>query len=129
MAERLNIQDIRQKRADQLAEQERLRLIRQAQAQNVLGSQSVKLSLEDKIIDTDNWEQFAECRKDSPDNMFVTGADQNVAKKICLRCVVRPECLQEALDNQIEWGVWGGMTERERRALLRNRKKVEVAAK
>ena len=31
------------------------------------------------------------------------------------------QCLAEALDNQIEWGVWGGMTERERRALLRRR--------
>ncbi|KQP65399.1 hypothetical protein ASF50_01010 [Nocardioides sp. Leaf307] len=34
---------------------------------------------------------------------------------------MRTECLAEALDNQIEWGVWGGMTERERRALLRRR--------
>jgi len=34
---------------------------------------------------------------------------------------VRTECLAEALDNQIEWGVWGGMTERERRALLRRK--------
>jgi WhiB family redox-sensing transcriptional regulator len=34
---------------------------------------------------------------------------------------VRTECLAEALDNNIEWGVWGGMTERERRALLRRR--------
>lgn len=32
---------------------------------------------------------------------------------------MRLECLAEALDNQITWGVWGGMTERERRALLR----------
>ena len=31
------------------------------------------------------------------------------------------ECLAEALDNRIEWGVWGGMTERERRLLLRQR--------
>jgi len=31
------------------------------------------------------------------------------------------ECLSEALDNRIEWGVWGGMTERERRLLLRQR--------
>jgi WhiB family redox-sensing transcriptional regulator len=34
---------------------------------------------------------------------------------------VRYECLAEALDNRIEWGVWGGMTERERRLLLRQR--------
>jgi WhiB family redox-sensing transcriptional regulator len=37
---------------------------------------------------------------------------------------VRAECLAEALDNRIEWGVWGGMTERERRALLRRRPNV-----
>ena len=37
---------------------------------------------------------------------------------------MRTECLAEALDNQIEWGVWGGMTERERRAMLRKRPNV-----
>jgi hypothetical protein len=37
---------------------------------------------------------------------------------------VRFECLAEALDNRIEWGVWGGMTERERRLLLRQRSDV-----
>ena len=47
------------------------------------------------------------------------GAEQNKAKQLCAGCPVRTECLAEALDNQIEWGVWGGMTERERRALLR----------
>ncbi|SEE40652.1 Transcription factor WhiB [Streptomyces sp. 2231.1] len=36
-------------------------------------------------------------------------------------CPVRTECLAEALDNRIEFSVWGGMTERERRALLRPR--------
>ena len=39
-------------------------------------------------------------------------------------CPVRFECLAEALDNRIEWGVWGGMTERERRLLLRQRSDV-----
>jgi WhiB family redox-sensing transcriptional regulator len=34
---------------------------------------------------------------------------------------VRTECLADALDNRVEFGVWGGMTERERRALLRRR--------
>ena len=39
-------------------------------------------------------------------------------------CPVRTECLADALDNRIEFGVWGGMTERERRALLRRRPNV-----
>jgi WhiB family redox-sensing transcriptional regulator len=43
---------------------------------------------------------------------------------VCGACPVRAECLAEALDNEIEWGVWGGLTERERRALLRKRPNV-----
>ena len=60
-------------------------------------------------------------RAAQPDQLFVRGAEQNKAKQVCQGCPVRTECLAEALDNQIEWGVWGGMTERERRALLRRR--------
>ena len=43
------------------------------------------------------------------------------AKAICKGCPVLAECLADALDNRTEFGVWGGMTERERRALLRRR--------
>ena len=61
---------------------------------------------------------------DDPDSLFVQGAAQNRAKAVCLGCPVRTECLADALDNRIEFGVWGGMTERERRALLRRRPNV-----
>lgn len=44
---------------------------------------------------------------------------------MCFGCPVRTECLAEALDHRIEFGVWGGMTERERRALLRRRPDVQ----
>src|SRR3954453_2150128 len=68
-----------------------------------------------------DWAAQAACRASQPDKLFVRGAEQNKAKQVCGACPVRTECLAEALDNQIEWGVWGGMTERERRALLRRR--------
>lgn len=55
------------------------------------------------------------------DQLFPEGADQKRARAVCMGCAVRSECLAEALDNRIEWGVWGGMTERERRQLLRQR--------
>ncbi len=69
----------------------------------------------------EDWAPRAACKGTTPDQLFVRGAEQNKAKQLCTGCPVRTECLAEALDNQIEWGVWGGMTERERRALLRRR--------
>ena len=74
-------------------------------------------------LDSD-WTTSAACRTSDPDALFVQGAAQNRAKAICLACPVRTECLADALDNRIEFGVWGGMTERERRALLRRRPQV-----
>jgi WhiB family redox-sensing transcriptional regulator len=68
-----------------------------------------------------DWTTRAACRAGGPDDLFVQGAAQNRAKAICLGCPVRTECLADALDNRVEFGVWGGMTERERRALLRRR--------
>lgn len=71
-----------------------------------------------------DWATQAECRTTDPDSLFVQGAAQNRAKAICVGCQVRTECLADALDNHVEFGVWGGMTERERRALLRRRPNV-----
>lgn len=63
------------------------------------------------------------CRED-PEQMFVKGRAQHWAKQVCMPCPLRVACLADALDNRIEFGVWGGKTERERRALLRRRKDV-----
>jgi WhiB family redox-sensing transcriptional regulator len=71
---------------------------------------------------TGDWVRLAACRgTDEPDKLFVQGAAQHDVKTVCMGCPVRTECLAEALDSRIEWGVWGGMTERERRAVLRRR--------
>jgi WhiB family redox-sensing transcriptional regulator len=59
------------------------------------------------------------------DALFPELRDQVQAKRVCQGCPVCAECLAEALDNRIEWGVWGGMTERERRQLLRQRPDVK----
>lgn len=75
------------------------------------------------VFDAD-WAAQAACRTTDPDSLFVQGAAQNRAKAICVGCTVRTECLADALDNHVEFGVWGGMTERERRALLRRRPQV-----
>lgn len=75
----------------------------------------------DTLLD---WTLRSSCRSTDPDELFVTGAAQNRVKALCLGCPVRTECLSDALDNRVEFGVWGGMTERERRALLRRRPNV-----
>lgn len=73
----------------------------------------------------EGWTARAQCAGRSPDELFVQGAAQRQAREVCFECPVRLECLVDALDNRIQFGVWGGMTERERRALLRRAPSVE----
>ena len=73
------------------------------------------------LSDSREWTSQAVCLTGDPDVLFQRGAAQNQAKQVCRNCPVRAECLADALDNRVEYGVWGGMTERERRALLRRR--------
>ena len=75
------------------------------------------------IVQTDDWTLDARCRG-MADALFPEGKDQKRARLVCMGCPVRAVCLAEALDNRIEWGVWGGLTERERRQLLRQRPEV-----
>ena len=76
------------------------------------------------LAEVSEWTVQAKCR-DMADALFPEGRDQKRARSVCVGCPVRSECLAEALDNRIEWGVWGGMTERERRALLRQRPDID----
>ena len=72
------------------------------------------------ITTTDSsWATRGACVNMEPDGFFVQGAEQHAVKVACGGCPVRTECLADALDNRVDFGVWGGMTERERRRLLR----------
>lgn len=67
-----------------------------------------------------DWTLSARCRGLDPDKFFVRGAAQaRQAIKVCERCRVRDDCRRYALDEGIDFGVWGGLTERQRRAELR----------
>jgi WhiB family transcriptional regulator, redox-sensing transcriptional regulator len=70
-------------------------------------------------MDDQHWSALAACRDAPLDALFVQGAAQRVARQVCAGCPVRVECLADALDSRTDFGVWGGATERERRALLR----------
>ena len=75
---------------------------------------------------TSIWMNQGNCRNYPPATFFPSdGVGVDRARKICNGCPVKMECLADALDNRIEFGVWGGMTERERRALLRKRPHVK----
>ena len=69
----------------------------------------------------EQWALQGACIEVEPDALFVRGAAQQQAKQVCMSCLVIAECLADALDNHTEFGVWGGTTERERRALLKRR--------
>ena len=70
------------------------------------------------------WVAQARCKDIDPDELFVRGAAQRKAASICRHCPVLLQCRADALDNRVEFGVWGGMTERQRRALLKQHPEV-----
>lgn len=78
-------------------------------------------SLTDATTWCRDWATKGRCAGQDPDALFVEGKEQRAAKAVCKGCPVVAECLADALDNRTPFGVWGGMTERERRALLRAR--------
>ncbi|HET9732790.1 MAG TPA: WhiB family transcriptional regulator [Acidimicrobiales bacterium] len=71
-----------------------------------------------------SWRQRAACRGVDADVFYpVSDEDADVAKAICSECSVREACLEYALMHRERDGVWGGATERERRRILRQRRK------
>ena len=69
---------------------------------------------------TGDWRERALCAETDPDAFFPEkGGSTRPAKKVCAACQVRAECLQDALDRGERFGIWGGLSERERRRLHR----------
>jgi WhiB family transcriptional regulator, redox-sensing transcriptional regulator len=66
------------------------------------------------------WQERALCAQTDPEAFFPEkGGSTREAKKICTGCEVRAECLEYALANDERFGIWGGLSERERRRLRR----------
>ena len=72
-----------------------------------------------------NWDDEASCQSIDPEVFFPEhqGDHASIAKAICRGCPVRMQCLEFALDARLDHGVWGGMTENERRSLRRSRQR------
>jgi len=76
-----------------------------------------------EIEEESQWMLRARCRGASPTEFFPPdGLGVEAAQSICIDCPVKVECLEFALLNRIEHGVWGGASERERRRILRRRR-------
>jgi len=67
-----------------------------------------------------SWQDAALCAQTDPEAFFPEkGGSTREAKKVCRSCEVRAECLEYALENDERFGIWGGLSERERRRLKR----------
>lgn len=72
-------------------------------------------------LDAPEWMSHGLCAQTDPESFFPEkGGSVREAKKTCLSCDVRTECLAYALEHGERFGVWGGLTERERRKLAKN---------
>lgn len=71
-----------------------------------------------------NWRLNAKCGGDTETFYPEKGRSKNDAIAICRQCPVREICLQYALDNDEQWGIWGGMTAKERRLLQNFRRQL-----
>ena len=68
-----------------------------------------------------SWQERALCAQTDPEAFFPEkGGSTREAKKVCLSCEVRADCLEYALNHDERFGIWGGMFERERRKLKKH---------
>lgn len=68
----------------------------------------------------EGWQERALCAQTDPEAFFPEkGGSTREAKKICTGCEVKAECLEYALANDERFGIWGGLSERERRRIKR----------
>ncbi|HEU4363761.1 MAG TPA: WhiB family transcriptional regulator [Mycobacterium sp.] len=75
---------------------------------------------EPALVADEKWQDRALCAQTDPEAFFPEkGGSTREAKKICQRCPVRAECLEYALAHDERFGIWGGLSERERRRLKR----------
>jgi WhiB family redox-sensing transcriptional regulator len=85
-------------------------------------------------VDFMDWRHHAACRDEDPELFFPIGntgpalLQIDEAKRVCQRCAVMELCLQWALESGQDSGVWGGMSEDERRAVKRRSARIRARA-
>lgn len=77
-------------------------------------------AFDDPAMDDEQWQERALCAQTDPEAFFPEkGGSTREAKRICLGCEVKDRCLDYALAHDERFGIWGGLSERERRRLKR----------
>ena len=72
-----------------------------------------------KNFDKD-WRKYAACRGESPSSFFFDDTSPNhQARRLCVSCPVRIDCLEYATEHEKDWGIWAGVTARVRLSLRR----------
>ncbi|BFM24195.1 MULTISPECIES: WhiB family transcriptional regulator [Microbacterium] len=85
-----------------------------------LGVPGVRRDIDAVEENTLAWQTDALCSQTDPEAFFPEkGGSTRDAKRICTSCDVKTECLEYALQNDERFGIWGGLSERERRKLKR----------
>jgi WhiB family redox-sensing transcriptional regulator len=81
----------------------------------------IELNPSTKRNPSSDWTDSAACRDVDPDHFFSeTAKSIQAAKQLCNTCLVKVDCLDYALENEEQFGIWGGLTHRERKRLQRN---------
>ena len=75
-----------------------------------------------------SWMACGNCADQPPTTFFPSdGVGVEIARRICATCPVKEPCLEYALEQRIDHGVWGGCSERERRRILKRRRDLAPA--
>jgi WhiB family redox-sensing transcriptional regulator len=82
-----------------------------------------------KLLQPLEWQTHARCAEVEPEIFFPErGGSSKAARMVCAQCSVRLECLEYALNNKEQFGIWGGTSERERRRLRKERARRRLRA-
>jgi WhiB family transcriptional regulator, redox-sensing transcriptional regulator len=82
-----------------------------------------------RLLQPVEWQSNARCAEVDPEIFFPErGGSSKKAREVCDQCEVRSQCLEYALNNKEQFGIWGGTSERERRRLRKERARRRLRA-
>ena len=82
-----------------------------------------------KLLQPVEWQTNARCHEVDPEIFFPErGGSSKAARAVCSNCAVKMQCLEYALNNKEQFGIWGGTSERERRRLRKDRARRSLRA-